>query len=80
MDSRPFAARRLHSAQSVPILPAGSPAGKQIALNEVFFATVAKGLEALLAEELTALGADAVRIQQAGVQFAGDLADRKSVV
>ncbi|MCK9988920.1 MAG: 23S rRNA (guanine2445-N2)-methyltransferase / 23S rRNA (guanine2069-N7)-methyltransferase, partial [Azoarcus sp.] len=43
-------------------------------MNEVFFATVAKGLEALLAEELAALGADAVRIQHAGVQFAGDLA------
>jgi len=43
-------------------------------LTEVFFATVAKGLEPLLTEELAALGADAVRIQHAGVQFAGDLA------
>ena len=29
MDTRTFAARRLHSAQSVPILPAGSSGGNR---------------------------------------------------
>ena len=30
MDSRTFAARQLHSAQSVPILPPESPAGNRL--------------------------------------------------
>jgi 23S rRNA (guanine2445-N2)-methyltransferase / 23S rRNA (guanine2069-N7)-methyltransferase len=39
-----------------------------------FFATAPKGLEALLAEELRTLGADAVRETHGGVAFAGPLA------
>ena len=43
-------------------------------LKTVFFATVAAGLEDLLAPELEALGARDIRRQSAGVQFTGDLA------
>jgi 23S rRNA (guanine2445-N2)-methyltransferase / 23S rRNA (guanine2069-N7)-methyltransferase len=38
-----------------------------------FFATTPKGMETLLADELTALGARAVRVTRAGVAFAGSL-------
>ncbi|HBG52384.1 MAG TPA: RNA methyltransferase, partial [Gammaproteobacteria bacterium] len=43
-------------------------------MKTVFFATVAAGLEDLLAPELEALGARDIRRQSAGVQFTGDLA------
>lgn len=39
-----------------------------------YFATCPRGLEALLADELTALGADSVRSVAGGVHFAGDWA------
>ncbi len=38
-----------------------------------FFASTPKGTEALLAQELTALGATKIRVQSAGVAFAGTL-------
>ncbi|MFN5515259.1 MAG: THUMP domain-containing protein, partial [Cyanobacteriota bacterium] len=38
-----------------------------------YFATVARGLETLAAEELRSLGAGAVNLQFAGVAFEGDL-------
>ncbi len=38
-----------------------------------FFATTAKGMEELLADELRALGAESVAVQRAGVAFAGSL-------
>ena len=38
-----------------------------------FFASTPKGTEALLARELTGLGAIKIRVQSAGVAFAGTL-------
>jgi 23S rRNA (guanine2445-N2)-methyltransferase / 23S rRNA (guanine2069-N7)-methyltransferase len=43
-------------------------------LKTQFFATVAAGLEPLLADELATLGAEEIRAQNAGVAFTGDLA------
>jgi putative N6-adenine-specific DNA methylase len=40
---------------------------------DAYFATVARGLETLAAEELRSLGAGAVKLQFAGVAFEGDL-------
>ncbi len=39
-----------------------------------FFATAARGLEELLATELSSLGLDGVRVRRGGVEFAGELA------
>jgi 23S rRNA (guanine2445-N2)-methyltransferase / 23S rRNA (guanine2069-N7)-methyltransferase len=38
-----------------------------------FFATTAKGMESLLAAELTGMGADNVKVLRAGVSFSGDI-------
>ena len=43
-------------------------------MKTIFFATVAAGLEPLLADELETLGAEEIRPQNAGVAFTGDLA------
>lgn len=43
-------------------------------MKTLFFATVAAGLESLLADELETLGAEEIRAQNAGVAFTGDLA------
>lgn len=40
-----------------------------------FFATTAKGVEDLLASELTALGMSDVTVERGGVRFSGDIAD-----
>lgn len=45
-----------------------------MSINQHFFATCPKGLEALLRDELTALGADDLRETIAGVSFTGELA------
>lgn len=42
-------------------------------MTEHFFASCPRGLEAVLGDELTALGAAAVRIDEGGVHFEGDL-------
>ena len=42
--------------------------------NELFFASCPRGLEALLADELTGLGARDVKLAQGGVGFGGDFA------
>ena len=44
-----------------------------MAATHAFFATTAKGLEGLLADEVAALGATGVRAQRAGVEFGGSL-------
>jgi len=41
--------------------------------HHLFFATTAKGMEALLHEELTKLGAQDISLQPSGVQFSGPL-------
>lgn len=43
--------------------------------NLTFFATTAKGVEDLLAAELTALGMSGVTVERGGVRFSGDMAD-----
>jgi putative N6-adenine-specific DNA methylase len=44
----------------------------EITMAETFFATCPRGLEALLAEDLTAFGAAEVKTVPGGVQFSGD--------
>ena len=42
-------------------------------MNQEFFATAALGIEPLLADELTSLGAESVKQERAGVRFSGTL-------
>ncbi|MBI1920397.1 MAG: RNA methyltransferase [Geobacter sp.] len=43
--------------------------------NLTFFATTAKGVEDILAAELTALGMSGVTVERGGVRFSGEIAD-----
>lgn len=43
-------------------------------IMSTFFATAPRGLEELLAAELTAMGLDGVRVRRGGAEFAGELA------
>ncbi len=62
--------KRLIFSFTAPMV--GGPTVSQ-AVTHTLFATTAKGLEPLLADELTALGASDVRPTRAGVAFTGDL-------
>lgn len=60
---------------SSPRPPRPKPAGQTHSRPSTFFATVPKGMEALLADELRALGMNEVDQQRGGVGFDGQVAD-----